>query len=442
MREVSADVIVVGAGPAGVAAACAAAERGRRVVVLDENPAPGGQIWRQGTAAAPPPAARAWIARLEASGAELHAGVTVVDAAGPSELFCRTDAETVRYGADSTILATGSRELFLPFPGWTLPGVVGAGALQALAKSGWPVAGKRVVVAGSGPLLLAVADYLRQSGAEVVALVEQASRHALAAALPAAMFYPAKLRQALAFAWSLRGVNRFHAAWPVRAEGTKAIEALTVRTRAGDVRLECDLVACGSGLVPETRLAAHLGAEMAEGRVVVDAAQRTSVPGLYAAGELTGIGGVDVALAAGQVAGHAAAGAGRKVRRPYAAARDREAAFAGVLERAFALRPELTTLAEDTTTICRCEDVRWAEVRDFANARDAKLKTRCGMGSCQGRVCGPALRLMNGWGPDRVRPPLFPIPTAALAEIGAATRPRARVRSTHQARATGSRHGE
>jgi len=420
MREVTAEVVVVGAGPAGVAAACAAAECGKRVVLLDENPVPGGQIWRQGTATQPPPAARAWIARLEASGAESHAGVTVVDAMGPNDLFARAGEETVRYRSESTILATGSRELFLPFPGWTLPGVLGAGALQALTKGGWPVAGKRIVVAGSGPLLLAVADYLARSGAEIVALVEQASRLSLMTALPASAFYPRKMRQALALGWALRGVKQFHGAWPVRAEGSEAVEALVVRTRGGEVRVECDLVACGFGLVPEARLATHLGVQLDEGVVVVDAAQRTSVPNLYAAGELTGIGGVDVALAAGQVAGYAAAGAGRKARRPYAAARDREAAFAGVLERAFALRPELTTLADDDTTVCRCEDVRWAEVRDFADARDAKLKTRCGMGPCQSRVCGPALRLMKGWGPDRVRPPLFPIPTAALAEISAA----------------------
>lgn len=419
MREVVADVVVVGAGPAGVAAACTAAECGQNVVLLDENPRPGGQIWRQGAAKQPPPAARPWIERLGASGAEAHAGVTVVDADGANELYGRTGTETVRYRAESTILATGSRELFLPFPGWSLPGVLGAGGLQALTKGGWPVEGRRVVVAGSGPLLLAVADHLARSGAEVVALVEQAGRWSLGSAVPAAMFYPAKLRQALTFGWSLRGVRKLHRAWPVRAEGSDAVEALIVRTPKGEERIECDLVACGFGLVPETRLAKHLGAELQDGLVVVDTAQRTTVRGLYAAGELTGVGGVDVALAEGQVAGYAAAGGDRKVRRPYAAAREREAAFAGVIERAFALRPELADLANDDTVVCRCEDVSWGEVRDFADSRDAKLKTRCGMGPCQGRVCGPALRLMKGWGPDRVRPPLFPIPTAALAEISA-----------------------
>ena len=419
MREFSADIVVVGAGPAGVAAGCAAAECGKRVVLLDENPTPGGQIWRQGRYPKPPPAARPWIERLRTSGAEVHAGVAVVEASGPHELFARDREGTVRYRAGATVLATGARELFLPFPGWTLPGVLGAGGLQALAKAGWPVAGKRVVVAGSGPLLLAVAAYLLRSGARVVALVEQASRRALAAAAPAMVRHPAKLRQALALGWSLRRVAKMHSSWPLRAEGTEAVDALVVRTPAGERRLPCDLVACGFGLVPETMLASLLGAELVDSAVRVACDQETSVAGLYAAGELTGVGGVELALAEGLVAGNAAARNQAAARR-LESARDKEATFASVLERVFTLRPELTALADADTVVCRCEDVSWAEVRDFADARDAKLKTRCGMGLCQGRVCGPALRLMNGWGPDRVRPPLFPIPTAALAEIGAA----------------------
>ncbi len=419
MRELNADVVVVGAGPAGVAAACEAAERNVGVLLLDENPAPGGQIWRSGTKA-PPPAADAWFQRLAATAAVTKPGTGVVDATGPHELFVQDADGVSRVRANTTILATGARELFVPFPGWTLPGVLGAGGIQALAKTGWPVAGERVVVAGSGPLLLAVAGYLTEAGAQVVALVEQAERRTLMAALPTLAMRPAKLRQAIALGLSLRGVPKYYGSWPVRAEGEGNLERLTIRTPRGDRDVDCELVGCGFGLVPETRLARVLGASCENGRVKVDGDQQTSVPRLYAAGELTGVGGVDVALAEGCVAGCAAAG-DTVAARQRAELRDKELRFTAALDRAFVLRPEIAALAEPDTIVCRCEDVTFSEVAGFDDARDAKLKTRCGMGPCQGRVCGPALRLIKGWSPDRIRPPLLPIPTVALAEISAAS---------------------
>jgi NADPH-dependent 2,4-dienoyl-CoA reductase/sulfur reductase-like enzyme len=252
-----------------------------------------------------------------------------------------------------------------------------------------------------------------------VALVEQAGRRDLASVAPALLRNPAKLRQAAGLGAALMGVTKLHGYWPLRAEGDRAVEALVVGNGARERRLPCDLVACGFGLVPETMLAVLLGVRVNAAAVVVDEQQRTSVPGLYAAGELTGVAGVDVALAAGLVAGSAAAGDTAAALR-YAARLDREVTFARAVDKAFALRAELSAMAESDTIVCRCEDVSWADVRDYSDARDAKLKTRCGMGPCQGRVCGPALRLLKGWDADRVRPPLFPIPTAALAEIGAA----------------------
>jgi NADPH-dependent 2,4-dienoyl-CoA reductase/sulfur reductase-like enzyme len=421
MREVKADVAVVGAGPAGIAAACEAAERGKRVMVLDENPASGGQIWRRGSKPAPP-AAQAWLDRLAASGAVIHAATSVVDVDGPTAFFARDPDGILRLGAERVVLATGARELFLPFPGWTLPGVMGAGGIQALVKGGWPVKGRRIIVAGSGPLLLAVAHFLRASGAEIVALVEQARRLDLIRTAPTLLRYPSKFRQGLGFANSLRGVPKLHSSWPLRAEGDTSIRALVVRTPGGERRFKCDLVGCGFGLVPEARLARIMGAALDGDVVRVDARQQTSLPGVFAAGELTGIGGVDAALAEGRVAGCAAAGAAFAAD-DLSPARDRERSFGVVMRRAFRLRDDLRALAEPDTTVCRCEDVTWSEVEAFDDARAAKLQTRCAMGPCQGRVCGPALRFIRGWGPDRVRPPLLPIPTAALAEISAAHTP-------------------
>src|SRR6185437_1239094 len=170
------DILVIGAGPAGIAAAVRAAESGARVGLLDDNPAPGGQIWRKG--AALPTAARNWIEKLDASPVvRLHGWhVFAHPASGVlmAESTAAADREAAELHYDKLILATGARERFLPFPGWTLPNVMGAGGLDAMARSGLPVNGKRVVVAGTGPLLLAVAAHLAEHGAKILAICEQA----------------------------------------------------------------------------------------------------------------------------------------------------------------------------------------------------------------------------------------------------------------------------
>src|SRR5579884_2628526 len=163
-------IVVVGAGPAGLAAASAAAESGGSVTVLDDNPAAGGQIWRGKPAAD----AMRWLARFETSGAQLCSATQVVAPAGMRCLLAEQNGRPKRFEYDQLILATGARELLLPFPGWTLPGVTGAGGLQALVRSGLPARGKRVVLCGTGPLLLAVGAHLRELGARVEAIAEQA----------------------------------------------------------------------------------------------------------------------------------------------------------------------------------------------------------------------------------------------------------------------------
>jgi len=342
-----------------------------------------------------------------------------VDAPQPGELFLLRPDGVSRVLASATVLATGSRELFLPFPGWTLPGVAGAGGYQALAKGGMPVHGRRVVVAGTGPLLIAVAATLRAKGATIAAVVEQAPLRRVVPFAARLAAHPAKLRQALGYGLRLAAVPKLFGCWPVQADGDESLRRVRI-AGARERWIDCDALACGFGLVPNVEAGLLLGCELAGEGLGVDAMQRTGVEGVFAAGEVTGIGGVDVSLAEGRVAGHAAAGDRQAAERAIPLRR-REQSFADALERTFALRDELRRLPDDATLVCRCEDVEYGVIRRSADARDAKLQTRCGMGPCQGRVCGPAMRYLMGWPHDRVRPPLTPIPVEAMVAIGEAT---------------------
>ena len=412
--ELRSDVLVVGGGPAGLAAACAAAERGAAVRLLDDGPQLGGQIWRAG-AGRLHPKARALFERASVAGVEASVGA-VVQVLAPDRLVAQGPDGLAVYAASRVVLAVGAQELFLPFPGWTLPGVTGVGALQALSEGGFDVSGRRVVVAGSGPLLLAVAAKLRRRGARVVGLYEQATPAALLRFSLGLWRVPSKLREALRLAFALRGVPRSASAFVLRAEGGEGLEAVTVKTPTGLSRVPCELLACAYGLVPRTRLAWSFGCAVRDGAVRVDEHQQTTIEGVYAAGEATGVGGVELSLCEGAIAGAAAAGHGA---RELGLLRERRAwrRFAGALAELSRLDPELLQLADPETIVCRCEDVAYRAFARFSDARCAKLATRCGMGSCQGRVCGPALELLFGWPQGRPRPPLEPVSVARLAGL-------------------------
>ena len=414
------EVVVVGAGPAGLAAAHAAAGSGALVAIVDDNPHAGGQIWRGGPERQADARAGALSAALRATpNVSFLPSTRVLYAPAPGQLRVQTatGADTLSYG--QLILATGARERLLPFPGWTLPGVTGAGGLQALAKGGYPVAGKRVVVAGSGPLLLAAAATLKTGGAQIVAIIEQAPLRSLlgfAAGLPAT---PSKAAQALRLGVQLKGTDYLHRSHVRSAHGDGVLQSVQVQRgqrRELDI-LHCDYLACGYGLLPNLELAQALGCATAtqDGQMVVrtDDWQQTSIPGIYCAGEGTGIGGVDLALAEGRIAGLAASGQALYIDAAFEQRR-RWKKFAARLARAFALRPELATLAGDDTIVCRCEDVRHGELRTHASWRSAKLQTRCGMGPCQGRICGGATEVLYGWRPEAVRMPIAPARVATL----------------------------
>ncbi len=418
-----ADVVVVGAGPAGLLAAIAACEAGRSVLVVDENPAAGGQIWREATGQGPHPRARLVIRRVRRLGAGVLSGVTVFDGSADARVLRALHVDDPRRVLEiryrELVLATGASELFLPFPGWTLPGVTGVGGLQALVKGGFAVRGRRVLLAGSGPLLLAVAASLKAAGARVVGLCEQAPRSRVRRFGFGLWRHPLKALQGVGLLAALRGVPIHHDSWVVEARGAGRVERAFVADAAGNRRaIDCDLLATGYGLVPASRLAELLGCAVDhDGRVLVDETCATSVDGIWCAGEPTGIGGVEVAMAEGRVAGSHAAG-DRQRGALHARLLRKEQRFVRRLERAFALRDELRALPDDDTILCRCEDVSFGAVRSLRDARQAKLETRCGMGPCQGRVCGPASSFLCGFPRDRVRPPLIPVPMGALAVAG------------------------
>jgi len=419
------DIVIVGAGPAGIAAGIAAAESGQRIAVVDDTPWLGGQIWRGQQTRPSVPQARRWLDKFRRSGATTLDSTSVIAAPGKNLLLAEhpDGAREIRW--KKLILATGARELFLPFPGWTLPGVVGAGGLQVLAKNGWPVTGKRVVIAGTGPLLLAAADGLKKRGAHIVSIAEQASFSRVAGFGLKLLAHPGKMFQGIGLKLWLAGVPFRCGVWPVKVEGVDQVRGVKLTNGRETWTEKCDLLACGFNLVPNVELPLALDCELCGGFVRVDKWQETSTKEIYCAGEPTGIGGVECALTEGQIAGHAASGQNTKAKALFKQ-RASWHRFRTALADTFALRNELKSLAADDTLLCRCEDVALGSVRPFGSWRDAKLQTRCGMGACQGRVCGAAAKVIFGWGMESVRPPVFParvgsLITAENSVIGAAT---------------------
>ncbi|PMS22106.1 FAD/NAD(P)-binding oxidoreductase [Trinickia dabaoshanensis] len=410
------DIVVAGAGPAGLAAAHAAASGGLSVAVIDDNPRAGGQIWRQGPHAKKPAALSRMLGDLirnpnvtsyQATRISLLADARemIVDCAehgGMSISFARL------------VIATGARERLLPFDGWTLPGVTGAGGLQALIKGGMPVRGERVVLAGSGPLLIAALATARAAGARVLAVVEQAPWRAVLPFGLSLAATPSKLGQALRLTRGFTDTRYWTGSVLTRALGNERVEGAIIRRGGRDITLACDRIAGGYGLVPNVALAQMAGCALASGAVAVDEGQRTSVQNVWAAGECTGIGGTELARVEGRIAGLAASG--QAVSASDVRERERWRRFARRAAHAFELGASARAWPSAETIVCRCEDVAFGDVAAHASWREAKLQTRCGMGPCQGRVCGAALETYFGWDAALPRPPLVPMRIGALLQ--------------------------
>ncbi|WP_425583829.1 FAD-dependent oxidoreductase [Streptomyces rectiviolaceus] len=373
-------------------------------------------------AAAPAPAPPA---ALGARGFVVHALL------GPEQ------EESVAVHADAVLLATGGYEKVLPFPGWTLPGVITAGGAQAMLKGGLVLPGRTAVVAGTGPLLMPVAAGLAAAGAEVAALVESADPKAFARHAATLAAHPDKLAEGARYAAQMlrHRVPLASRHTVVEAHGKDALEAVTIaaldaagRVRPGtERRIPCDTLAVGHGMLPHTDLAEGLGCRVDGLNVAVDAEQRTDVPGVWAAGETTGIGGAALSLAEGHIAGRSAAARLRGSApdpRAWAAAKSRKKMreFAAALGAVYVPPAHWAEQLHDDTLVCRCEEVPAAAVREAVeelggtDARTVKLLTRAGMGWCQGRMCSAAVAGLAGCEERSARRPFArPVPLGALA---------------------------
>ncbi len=412
------DVAVVGGGPAGIAGAVEAAGAGNSVVLLDSSPRAGGQIWRHRERSELPAVARMWLDRLDRSGATVLTSAQVVDATADGRLGVIHEGRPVSVVAGSTILATGAQELFLPFPGWTHANVVGVGGAQALLKAGWDVRGKRVAIAGTGPLLLPVAAALARAGADLRMVAEQAPPEMVKAFAWSLWRTPRRLLQAAAHRAAFLTVRYRWGTWVKRVVNVNGELHVTYTTGRSTWAEPIDILCTAAGLVPSTELARLLGCEVREGCVVVDDDQQTTVPSIYAAGEPTGNTGMEAAIVEGALAGLAAAGqGGRGAAGQLKAEREAYRRFSERVANAFRLRPELRERVEPGTIVCRCEDVSMSALHAEWSPRQAKIVSRAGMGSCQGRVCGPALEYLFGTGRDTVRMPVVPTTVGLLADL-------------------------
>ena len=399
-------VVVVGAGPAGVNAALTAAKAGKDVLLIDSAPRIGGQYHRQSF--------RAKEIRI-AHDRVRHLPDTTVWAIEGNRLHL-TGSRVVT--ASKLILATGAYDRTLPFPGWHLPGVYTAGAAQAMAKGQGIALGRNVIVAGTGPFLLPVAGSLLDLDVKVkVFEANSPSRNWLRE--PEALLAGRRKIAELARYAKVAPYYRERTA-VIAAHGDDRVREVTVAKLDRDwnplqtKRIPADAVCVGYGFVPQLELAVSTGCRLRNGFVDVDAEQRTSVPWIFAAGEITGIGGAELAAHEGLIAGAAAAG------RPPGPPVDR--CFAEALTRVYPIRDGWRGWLTDDTIICRCERVtrqklQTATRRGATETRAIKLASRAGLGVCQGRICGATVADLLELDPTTFarRPIAIPIPLSELA---------------------------
>lgn len=413
--DTTARMVIVGAGPAGVRAAQTLLRHDIRPVVIDEATLPGGQIYRQGPAGRGDARQRygfEWkrAQSIHNAGADLvaHADYrarTTVWNALPGQLDVVGDAEASNVSYTHLLLATGATDRVLPFAGWTLPGVYTLGASQIALKSQHCLFGRRIVFAGTGPLLYLVAYQYARAGADVRAVLDSAPLSAQAKAAPALLNAPTTFAKGLYYLGWLRahGIAIHHRSHVTAALGTRRVQRIRVSIDDDNQEIDCETLAIGQGLRSETQLADLLDCAFdfdANQRAWLprrDADGRTSVSGVYLAGDGSSIGGAVMAELAGERAALAMlADHGIPVDPSRILQLDRKqvslARFRRGLDNAFP-QPGATAPCSDSVMVCRCEGVdagtlrRTAKDYGVTDLNRLKALTRIGMGLCQGRMC-------------------------------------------------------
>lgn len=441
------DILIIGAGPAGIAAATVAANAGVLVTVLDERSRPGGQFYKQPANAGNAPiddqarTGAARIAEAEAAGTIFRSETTVWGAfrEGDDLVIGTISGNRAAYICPKIlIIATGAYEQPGVFPGWTMPGVMTTGAVQTFLRSDGSVPRGRILIAGNGPLNLQVAAELAAAGADVVGVVE-AAPHPIARPVAAAALFTADRRLALKGMRQLAILQRHHipVRWGmriVRVDGATRAETVRLRSTTGAEEVTAaDIIAINEGFSPANELSRLLGVAH---RVRTDGWARleairgedgsTNRPDVFVIGEAGGFGGAPIAEAQGRLAG--ATAARRLGHAPSETDNDldRHRRFQRALWTLFRTDDPALTRADDDTLICRCEcislkDIRAALARPgVSDLASLKRVTRAGMGRCQGRYCQPRLAELVP-GPvealDFPAPqmPLKPLPATALA---------------------------
>jgi len=459
------DVLIVGAGPAGMSAACELADSGAKVRMVDEQPAPGGQVYRsiERVRAERP-------AQFRALGGDYARGLDLVQRfrRSPVEVNWETSAWDIAGGAAPRIAlagATGARELHprhilltlgameraTPFPGWTLPGVVNVGAAQTLMKESALLPAGRVVIAGSGPLVLLYATQLLAAGIHIDCLLDTGPANAGPAHWPAlALALPGNAGALFkGLTWQRRlkraGIRRLAGVTALRAIGKQRVEAVEYVHNGRAGHLATDLLLVHDGVIPNAHLAMAAGCEHRWQPLqrcwapVTDADGASDQPGIWVAGDGAGIGGAEAAVSAGRLSGRRLAATlgflDKGVLEAMNQADRRRLARLARLRRFLdgLYRPlgSFQVPPEDDTVVCRCEEVTAGEIRRVAamgcmGPNQGKAFTRCGMGPCMGRKCGNTVSQIladfhqlpvSEIGHYRIRPPVRPITIGQLADM-------------------------
>jgi thioredoxin reductase/bacterioferritin-associated ferredoxin len=449
------DVAVIGAGPAGMAAAALAAQAGLTTLLLDENAGPGGQVWRAITST-PVKAKRLlgedyWagahlVEEVRGSGAEIVQGATVWSLDRHLEIGVSVGGGSRFISAKRVIIATGALERPFPIPGWTLPGVMTAGAAQTMLKSSGLVPDGKTVIAGQGPLFWLLAAQILRMGGRIELALDTTGHGSYLHALPHAAAFlasPYFLKGLAMMREVRRKVRVVSGVTKIVASGQDQVESVTYEASGRSVTVPADLLLLHQGVVPNVNLAMSAGVKHRWDEVqlcwlpILDVNGASNVEGISIAGDGAGIGGVLTAAQRGRIAARAAV----EVLKPEAAARvasmtslraaltkaERGRAFLDVLFQP----PKQFRVPEGDTIVCRCEEVTAKDILDAVaigatGPNQLKAYRRTGMGPCQGRLCGLTVtELMaeaRGKTPEeigyyRLRAPVKPITLSELAAL-------------------------